>query len=72
MTQEELAKYKEVFDEIDKDGNGVIDLAEYRASLFTSHLSKWQKIRAVIFYKYDFLIFIINYSFPQSGRKKAV
>ena len=51
MTQEELVKYKAVFDEIDKDGNGVIDLAEYRASLFSSHLSKWQKIRAVIFFK---------------------
>ena len=49
MTQEELLKYKAVFDEIDKDGNGVIDLAEYRASIFSSHLSKWQKIRAVIF-----------------------
>ena len=59
MTQEELVKYKAVFDEIDKDGNGVIDLSEYRDSLFTSHLSKWQKIRAVSFF--NLLLFNLNY-----------
>jgi Ca2+-binding EF-hand superfamily protein len=55
MTQEELLKHKAAFDEIDKDGSGFIDLSEYRASLFSSHLSKYQKIRAVIGFNFFFL-----------------
>ncbi len=49
MTQEDLIKYKEMFDEMDTDGNGVLDMDEFRASFFSANnkLSKWEKIRAV-------------------------
>jgi Ca2+-binding EF-hand superfamily protein len=58
MTQEDLIKYKEMFDEMDKDGNGILDMDEFRASFFSADnkLSKWEKIRAVSIVLLFFLI----------------